>query len=70
MARYAVGVLQKKVPSGVDKVLAECANHEDVFLREVVGHALNFWDGDQVEPTLLRLARDDGKGKRIVVTDD
>jgi hypothetical protein len=67
MARYAYGVLEGKIPSGVDKYLAICARHEDIFLRELVAMALNFWDGDEVEPTLLLLAHDRGQGRRIEV---
>ncbi len=70
MARYASGVLQKTTPAGVDKVLAECANNEDISLRELVCQALNFWDGPDTEPTLLRLATDRGAGTRILITDD
>jgi hypothetical protein len=69
MARYARDVLMKKQPAGVDIVLARCARAEDIFLRELVGHALNFWDGDEVEPTLLLLANDKGQGKRIEVSE-
>ena len=73
MARYASCLLQHTVPSGVDpvdKVLADCANDKDIFLRELVAMALNFWDGPQTEPTLVRLAKDKGEGERILVTAD
>jgi hypothetical protein len=70
MARYAAGVLQGVLPNGVDKVLAVCSRHEDIFLREEVAQALNFWDGPETEPTLVRLANDDGFGVRIVITED
>jgi hypothetical protein len=46
----------------VDQVLAQAAGAEDRFLREQVAFAFNFWDGPQAEPTLLKLARDDGFG--------
>ena len=69
LARYAQGVLENKIPAQVDKCLAECANHEDIFLRELVAMALNFWDGPLTEPTLLMLSRDEGKGLRIEITD-
>jgi hypothetical protein len=49
----------------VDRTLSECARSEDPFLRELVAQALAFWDGELVEPTLLRLSRDDGHGPRI-----
>ncbi len=54
---------------GVDAVLARCAAAEDPFLRAQVALALNFWDGPWVEPTLLRLARDDGHGKKVEITE-
>jgi len=69
MARYTLEVLQNKRPTNVDVWLAEVANSDDIFLREMVAMALNFWDGPLVEPTLLKLAHDTGYGKRIVVTD-
>jgi hypothetical protein len=65
MAGYAFGVLTNKLPHAVDKALAECADHEDIFLREEVAMALNFWEGPLTEPTLLKLSRDKGQGKRI-----
>jgi hypothetical protein len=54
---------------GVIAALAECAKAEDPFLREMVAHALNFWDGDSkenalAEKTLVMLAGDKGQGKR------
>jgi hypothetical protein len=49
----------------VDKTLADCARAEDPYLRSQVGLVLNFWEGELVEPTLQRLARDDGHGPRI-----
>lgn len=48
-----------------DRTLSECARSEDPFLREEVAQALYFWDGELVEPTLLRLSHDDGHGPRI-----
>jgi hypothetical protein len=53
----------------VDETLAECAKADDPYLRALVALALNFWDGDRVEPTLLRLARDDGRGQRIEINE-
>ena len=65
------------VPSGpadglvqVDAVLARCADAQDRFLREQVALAFNFWDGPLAEPTLLKLARDDGHGTLLQVTED
>jgi hypothetical protein len=54
---------------GVDAVLARCAAADDPFLRAQVALALNFWNGPWVEPTLLRLARDDGRGTKVEITE-
>jgi hypothetical protein len=54
----------------VDQTLEQCARAEDPYLRSLVALALNFWDGDRVEPALLRLAQDDGHGPRIEIRDD
>jgi hypothetical protein len=60
---------------GVIDVLADCANEPfDIFLREQVGHALGFWEGDArekkvAETTLLMLSQDSGRGERIEVDD-
>jgi hypothetical protein len=54
---------------GVDAVLARCAAADDPFLREQVALALYFWDGPLVEPTLLRLTRDDGHGQKFEITE-
>jgi hypothetical protein len=67
-ARAALQPMQGQ-PSGVDVVLERCAWADDPYLREFVALALNFWDGDRIEPTLLRLARDDGHGKIIELTE-
>ncbi|HYT89981.1 MAG TPA: hypothetical protein VEL76_14845 [Gemmataceae bacterium] len=67
-ARAALRPLQGQ-PSGVDAVLERCASADDPYLRSLIAHALNFWDGDRVEPTLLRLARDDGHGKILEITE-
>jgi hypothetical protein len=55
----------------VDRALAQCARTPDRYLREHVAMALNFWDGDLVEDTLVRLTRDDGFGTllRVLETD-
>jgi hypothetical protein len=47
----------------VDEVLAHCAKDPDRDLRARVAVALSFWDGELIEPTLLRLARDTGFGQ-------
>src|SRR5947209_911829 len=51
----------------VDVLLARCAEAQDRYLREQVALAFNFWDGPLAEPTLLKLARDDGHGTSIGV---
>ncbi|MCI0464989.1 MAG: hypothetical protein L0Z62_49340 [Gemmataceae bacterium] len=56
-------------PQGVDALLERVAQADNPFLRELVALALNFWDGPRVEPTLLRLARDDGHGTRIEISE-
>ncbi len=61
--------LLAEAPQGVDAVLERVARADNPFLRELVALALNFWDGPRVEPTLLRLARDDGRGTRVEITE-
>lgn len=51
----------------VDGVLARCAEAPDRYLREQVAMAFNFWDGPLAEPTLLKLAQDDGRGTLLAV---
>jgi hypothetical protein len=69
MAHYAYDVLLQKEPAKVDVVMEFCAKSDDIYLRELVALALNFWDGDLVEPTLLMLSKDNGHGKWIAVTE-
>jgi hypothetical protein len=67
-AKQALDYLKDNKPLGVDQVLAECAeDREDLFLREMVAFALRYWDGDEVEPTLVKLAHDPGEGTFIEV---
>ncbi len=59
---------------GVIGALAECARADDPFLREMVAHALNFWEGDSkenalAEKTLVLLTGDKGQGKRLEIGD-
>jgi hypothetical protein len=69
-AKQTLVHLEGKQPAGfVDGALAKCAGGDDPFLRELVALALNFWDGD-VEPILIRLANDDGRGKLIKIAED
>jgi hypothetical protein len=53
----------------VDEVLARCAAAEDRYLREQVAVTFSFWDGPLAEPTLLKLAHDDGRGTLVGVTE-
>jgi flagellum-specific peptidoglycan hydrolase FlgJ len=53
----------------------ENGEDSDVFRRELIAHALNFWHGDArdeqvAERTLADLAKDPGKGKTIEVGDE
>jgi hypothetical protein len=71
-ARRSAAWLRKQAPLGTVAALAGCANADDPFLREQVAHALSFWNGTadenkQIEATLLKLARDDGRGTSIEV---
>jgi hypothetical protein len=72
-ARTALRYLEPSTPRPgaveVDQVLARCAESDDPNTREWVAIALRFWDGDQVEPTLLKLSRDDGRGQLIRLTE-
>jgi hypothetical protein len=68
-AHYTYDVLTNKAPAEVDKILALCARSDDIFLREETALALNFWNGPLTEPTLVLLARDDGHGQMIRVTE-
>jgi hypothetical protein len=60
---------------GVVSALSDCAKEDrDIFLREQVAFALNFWRGDAdeeklAEQTLLLLARDSGRGERIEISE-
>ncbi len=54
----------------VDAVLSKCARDPDQFLRMQVALACNFWEGDDVEATLVRLSRDDGFGTLLRVSED
>lgn len=67
-ARAALATLEGK-PSGVDVVLERCAAADDPSLRLYTALALNFWDGARIEPTLLRLAKDDGHGQKVEITE-
>jgi hypothetical protein len=73
-AQYLREVQEGKARGGLGVIaaLAECARAEDPFLREMVAHALNFWEGDAkenalAEKTLVLLAGDKGQGKRLEI---
>jgi hypothetical protein len=68
-AKAAYEHLTKHRPLPVDATLEKCASAEDTYLRALVALALNFWDGPRTEPTLERLAQDDGHGTRIEITE-
>jgi hypothetical protein len=75
-ARYALGVLTQEHPAAVDIALEICVRGndkvkaaDDPYLRELVAFALNFWDGERTEAALLWLARDDGHGTRIEISE-
>jgi len=67
----------KQAPThGVVDALASAAAdngpNSDLFLRELVAHALNFWHGDDreeklIDATLVKLSRDAGEGQYIQV---
>lgn len=53
---------------GVDKVLVQCSEDDNPFLREMAAFAMNFWTGtakeeEAMEGALLRLSYDDGRGE-------
>src|SRR5262249_1515220 len=68
-AQQTLSYLDKAPSPGVAAVLARCAAADDPFLREQVATALYFSDGPEVEPTLLRLTRDDGHGQKFEITE-
>lgn len=73
-ARRAADSLRGKGRSAGIEALLESAEADDPFLRKLTAYALAFWSGTpaedrQIEDALLRLARDDGHGTAIVITD-
>lgn len=71
-ARAAVEVLTGKSSAGVVAALAKCSANDDPFVRKQAALALAFWPGNssesqQAEAALLRLTRDDGRGKSIEI---
>jgi hypothetical protein len=49
----------------VDETLVVTAKADDRFLRELTAYSFNFWDGENAEATLLKLATDTGRDTRI-----
>jgi hypothetical protein len=75
LAAATLDALEGKRDLGVIAALAECAKADDPDLRKYVAYALTFWDGspnenDLAEKTLLMLSRDDGRGVRVILSDD
>lgn len=65
-AKNALAYLEPKGPPAddvvrVDRLLAETSKADDKFLRVQTALAANFWEGESIEPTLVRLAHDDGR---------
>jgi hypothetical protein len=73
-ARRASDSLRGQGRSAGIGALLECAEADDPFLRKLTAHALTFWSGTpaeekRIEDALLRLARDDGHGTTVVITE-
>jgi hypothetical protein len=73
-ARRAADFLRGRGRSAEIEALLDCADADDPFLRKLSAHALTFWNGQpaeerRIEEALVRLARDDGHGTAIVVTE-
>ena len=77
-SRTALYYLDKTaLPSGdlpgivkVDEALVATADADDRFLRKLTGMAFNFWDGEQVEATLLKLTKDMGRRSLVLVEEN
>jgi len=73
-SKSAVEILRKENAGGVISALTKCADAEDSFLRKQAALALSFWPGNadesaNAEQALLKLTRDDGRGKPIEITE-
>ncbi|MBX7105489.1 MAG: hypothetical protein K1X57_15495 [Gemmataceae bacterium] len=73
-AKAALGIIDGTDSAGTIAGLAQCADADDPFLRKQAALALGFWKGSAVEnltaeKALLKLARDDGRGNTIEITD-
>jgi hypothetical protein len=76
LARETHGYLEarsqgKATTMGVARVLEECADDDDEFLRLSAAFASNFWEGTPaenaaMEATLVKLSRDDGRGEETL----
>lgn len=64
--RYLEG---HKEALSVGDALCKIARDPSPFLRKQAAGALTYWDGAEVEDTLLALAKDDGKGDDPIVFD-
>lgn len=74
-SRAGSEILAVKNSGGVIAALAKCASSDDPFIRKQAALALAFWHGTDdenkfAEETLLRLTRDDGRGKSIEIMKD
>lgn len=49
----------------IDEALDVASRAQDQYLREMVAHSLNFWDGPKAEEILIRLSGDNGFGTLI-----
>lgn len=74
-SRAAIEILKGDSTSGVVAALAKCSSNDDPFVRKQAALALAFWHGSSdemklAEETLLKLTRDDGRGKSIEIMKD
>lgn len=71
-ARNAKDIIAGKSSGGIIAALTKCAANDDPFVRKQAALALAFWNGTEdenklAEETLMRLTRDDGRGKSIEI---
>jgi len=77
-ARTALFYVDKDKPAAgappdivrVDETLLACAQDDDRFLRQLTAMSFNFWECEQAEATLLKLANDTGWGTLIRVEEN
>ena len=65
--KSAVPSLDSPAIPKVETALAACVDADDRFLRELTAMSFNFWDGEQAEAILLKLANDKGHGSLLRV---